>query len=426
MVFDKIVNRLRERFSDIKDNRRNNYTYPLVDMLSTAFAMFSLKDSSLSLFRDKYSTRAENLQRIYGVETLCGDTALREGLDLVNPTELQALFGIPIAQLRKAGVLKNREVLEGYTIVSVDGTGHYCSGKKGCPQCMVKKHRNGEVSYYHQLLGAVMVHPREKTVFPVACEAIVKQDGSKKNDCELNACKRLIPQIRKILPREKILAIFDALYANGPHVKSLAKANINYVIGTKGQTLVDMEIREKKENGDIQEIVWESKGVRHTIFYANDLVFNTVYPDIKTNYFEYSQVDIKTGESLFYSTWITDLEVTQENVKELIDVARARWEIENETFNTLKNQGYHLEHNYGHGKENLATNFAIMTFLAFLTDQVTQHLNKSFQKAKKACRTFKNLWETVRNVFSLVPAKSMEAIYKFISKKKMLNIPALE
>ena len=426
MLFDKIVGRLREKFMEVRDNRRKNLSYPLVDMLSIGFAMFSLKDSSLSCFRDNYSVRSENLKQIYGIETLCGDTALREGLDVVNSKELQPLFAIPIAELRLSGELKEREVLGGYTAVSVDGTGHYCSCKKQCPQCMVKKHRNGKFTYYHQLLGAVMVHPKQKTVFPVACEAIVKQDGSTKNDCELNACKRLIPQIRKILPDQKIIAIFDALYANGPHVQSLKAANINYIIGTKGQTVVDMQVRAKKEKGEIQQIVWQKKGVKHTIFFTNDLMLNTVYPDTKTNYFEYSQVDIQTGESLFYSTWMTDIEVTVENVKELVQVARARWKIENETFNTLKNQGYHLEHNYGHGKKNLATNFAILTFLAFLVDQVTEHLDQNFQRAKKACKTLKNLWYRIRTVFDLAIASSMDAIYRFIITKKPLDMPPLE
>ena len=105
--------------------------------------------------------------------------------------------------------------------------------------------------------------------------------------------------------------------------------------------------------------------------------------------------------------------------------ARARWKIENETFNTLKNQGYHLEHNYGHGKLNLATNFAILTFIAFLVNQITQYLDTNFQKAKKACKTFKSLWEKVRMVFYLIPVKSMDAIYRFILLKKQLKMMPL-
>ena len=100
--------------------------------------------------------------------------------------------------------------------------------------------------------------------------------------------------------------------------------------------------------------------------------------------------------------------------------------IENETFNTLKKQGYHLEHNYGHGKKNLATNFMLLTFLAFLVDQIAQQLDKDFQRAKQASKTLKGLWEKVRSVFYLLPTTSMSAIYRFITKKEQVKIPPLE
>lgn len=426
MIFDSIVNRLVEAFSSVKDNRRANTTYHLTDLLSIAFAMFSLKDSSLSSFRDKFSIRGENLERIYGIRELCGDTALRSGLDLVKPKELQALFSIPLAQLRKSKALEKRKVLDKYLVVSIDGTSHYCSGAKSCGQCMIKKHRNGKVSYYHQLLGAVMVNPNESTVFPVACEAIVKQDGSTKNDCEQNAVKRLLPQIRKMLPHDEVLAVLDALYATGPVVKELNKAQMHYIIGTKGKTFVDMEVRDLKKKGIIHQIEWEEKDILHRIYYANDLILNGANQDIKTNYFEYYQEDLGSNRQLFYSTWISDLVIDQTNIKELISVARSRWKIENETFNTLKNQGYHLEHNYGHGQKHLATNFAILCFLAFLVDQIVQHLDTNFQKAKKVCRTKKELWSRVRAIIELIPALSMDAIYRFIVKKKKINMPTLE
>jgi len=233
---------LRIGFQSIKDPRSTNITYELPSLLSLAFAMFHLKDSSLSSFKEQFSVRAENLQRVYGVDVLMGDTALREGIDQVPPKELQELFIPHLDFLSHKGVLKERHVLGEYTVISVDGTGHYCSGTKGCPQCLVKKHRNGKVSYYHQLLGAVAVHPNQSTVFPVACEPIIKQDGSNKNDCELNASKRIIPQIRKALRDEKIIAIFDALYINGPHIKALMHEEMSYIIGSKGQTYVDVQV----------------------------------------------------------------------------------------------------------------------------------------------------------------------------------------
>ena len=71
-------------------------------------------------------------------------------------------------------------------------------------------------------------------------------------------------------------------------------------------------------------------------------------------------------------TWITDLPVTRAEAPATARMARSRWKIENETFNTLKNQGYGLEHNYGHGHQYLANTLATLMMLAFLMDQIQQ------------------------------------------------------
>jgi hypothetical protein len=428
-MIDELIELVRLGFSKIQDVRRWNSSYELSSYLNLVFAMFHLKDSSLSSFKEQYSVRGANLQRVYGVEVLPGDTAIREAIDKINPVALQSLFQPQLDLLQEKGVLKARHVLGGYTVVSVDGTGHYCSGKKGCPQCLVKNHRNGKKTYYHQLLGAVAVHPVQSTVFPVACEAIIQQDGNKKNDCELNGSKRIIPQIRAALRDEKIIGVFDALYINGPHIIALKAAEINYIIGTKGQTYVDVQVKALKNKDKLQQLqtyTWKSKGKICTVNFTNGLILNGQHQEIITNYFEFIEIDAKTKETTFYSTWITDLTIDRTNVRELVAVARSRWKIENETFNTLKNQGYHLEHNYGHGKKYLATNFAILTFLAFLVDQIAQHLDKDFQAAKAACETFKAFWERIRSVFYLVPTLSMSAIYRFVVLKKQINISPLE
>lgn len=425
-MIDKIIQLVRSGFEGVTDLRRNNSSYTMANLLNIGFAMFHLKDSSLSSFREQFSVRAENLECVYGVKELPGDTALRQGIDDVLPQELQALFKPMMDFLHKQGVLKERHVLDGYTVVTVDGTGHYCSGVKSCPQCMIKNHRDGKKTYYHQLLGAVAVHPDQSTVFPVACEAIIKQDGSTKNDCELNASKRIIPQIRKALGDEKIIAVFDALYINGPHIKALEGENMSYIIGSKGKTYVDIQVENLRKTNKLQNLTWKTKDKKCVANFTNGLILNGQYQEMLTNYFEYIETDMETGEQTFYSTWITDIEINTQNIKELIGVARSRWKIENETFNTLKNQGYHLEHNYGHGKKNLATNFAILTFLAFLTDQIAQHLDKDFQAAKDICKTFKALWEKIRSIFYLLPTMSMNAIYRFIIKRQQVKIPALE
>ena len=100
--------------------------------------------------------------------------------------------------------------------------------------------------------------------------------------------------------------------------------------------------------------------------------------------------------------WVTDIEITDDNVFELMRGARARWKIENETFNTLKNQGYHFEHNFGHGNKNLSNVFANMMLLAFLIDQVQELCCPVFQKAITFHLRKKYLWEGVKSLSVLL------------------------
>lgn len=424
-MIDELIKLVRAGFMSIKDHRKYNSTYSLGDLLSAGFAIFSLKDPSLLAFRQQFPLRSENLKRIYGIEQIPEDTALREGLDRVEPTVLQAQFKPLLDRLRKEDMVKHRQVLGGFTLLAADGTQHFCSGSRSCAHCLTKQHRNGSTTYHHQLLGAVWVQPGEKTVFPIAVEPIVRQDGNVKNDCELNAAKRLVPQIRQVMPEEKLLLTLDALYTNAPLIRLLKEYRISFLIGVK-DGYVPIQAERLAADGALKEISWEAKGRICAIRFANGLILNGQNQDIIVNYLEYMEVDPDSAEVAFFNSWVTDLPITEENAKEMVTVARTRWKIENETFNTLKNQGYHLEHNYGHGTKYLATNFAILTFLAFLTDQIAQCLDKTFQNALEICQTKKALWEKVRQVFDLLPALSMNAIYRFIALNRQDNHPLLE
>ncbi len=86
---------------------------------------------------------------------------------------------------------------------------------------------------------------------------------------------------------------------------------------------------------------------------------------------------------------------------------RARWKIETETFNTLKNQAYNLEHNYGHGEQNLSVVLALLMFLAFLVDQVQQLSCPLFQAVWHKMGTKCHLWEEIRNCFHRLMFDSM-------------------
>ena len=431
-MVDKLIQSIKIGFKQVTEHRYKNASIDLEDYLQSAFAMFHLKDPSVHQYRLNYLEREENLQNIYHVNFLPSDSAMREGIDGINPADIQECYKIPHQQLVEYGIMDEYKVLDRYQVILFDGTQHYCSAKTPCKHCLKKEYRNkkGEVTkttYSHQALAAVMAHPDHKEVFPIACEAIVKQDGSQKNDCELNASKRLIPEVRSMLPVDdyELIGVFDGLYPNGPHIKLLAEHHMRYVIGIQdGYVLV--QIAALKTQNALQTRQYSGlKGKKSIVRWTNSLVLNGQHQEISTNYFEYEEFDAN-GKRIYFNSWITDIPIDQDNIKELVKIGRSRWKIENETFNTLKNQGYNLEHSYGHGEQFLATNFMILTFLAFLVDQIAQKLDEAFKKAWNYCKTKKKLWERIRQVFDLIPCMSMNVIYRFIAREIKINFPRLE
>lgn len=107
---------------------------------------------------------------------------------------------------------------------------------------------------------------------------------------------------------------------------------------------------------------------------------------------------------------------------------RARWHIENETFNTLKNQGYHFEHNYGHGVQNLSVVFAMLMMLAFLVDQTQQLCCGLFRAVWQKLGSKRALWEILRSHFYHFTFRSMRQLYEAMlyDLAKGMPLPTLD
>ena len=104
------------------------------------------------------------------------------------------------------------------------------------------------------------------------------------------------------------------------------------------------------------------------------------------------------GHVTYSNAFVNSLPVTRDTVAEIVACARARWKIENESFNVLKSNGYHLEHNFGHGKQNLAMMFAAMNLLAFALHTVCDCLDQLWTKARTAKRARTRFFEHIRTI----------------------------
>lgn len=424
MLFDDLVLDLKERFVKLEEPRANNATYSVSDILMCGFALFSVKDSSLLKFTKELRSRKSNMKNIFHIDNAPSDTTVRTILDKVPTSKLKPLFKPYLEELDYQGIIQKHEVLDGYSYIPIDGAQYFTSKKVHCENCLTKVIK-GETHYHHNALAAVIVNPRYSEVFPVSLEEIVKQDGKKKNDSELAAFKRLVPQIRQNLPSQRICIGGDALYANGPTVQFLQRPEIDMSFifsvkpGSQGYLFLQVERLEKE--GKLTIYSTEANGKKYITKYANGLMLNGKYNDILVNFIQHEEHDLKTGKMKLFS-FITDIEITLKNYKKVVQIGRSRWKIENETFNTLKNNGYEFEHNFGHGKENLSANFSVLMFLAFLFDQIQQSVNQKFLAARRKAGSTKALWEKIRQIFDLAVVESMQMIYKIIAKEIKMKI----
>ena len=352
---------------------------------------------------------------------------MRQILDEVAPEELAVLPGqyidLLLGEKHLLPFQLQGKYLDGLLYVPLDGTQYFDSKVIHGPCCLTKKHKDGSITYHHNALVAVIAHPDLAQVLPTRCEEIRIQDGRSKNDHELCAATRLLPHVKQALGSQKAIIGGDSLFANAPFIRTTTGLGFHYLLTIKEGYQGYPFIQFNKLSLDKKTKVFQTKDKKYQSYYefANNLILNGDNQDIKVNFVHFKQINTKTGETITFD-FITDIPLCIENISQIVKIGRTRWKIENETFNTLKNQGYQYEHNFGHGSKFLSQNFAQLMLLAFLFDQIQQILDPLFKKALTICASKKLLWIRLRQIFDLVPCKNMEDIYKIIAKQIKLNI----
>jgi Transposase DDE domain len=424
---DALFRRLRIGFADITDHRPGTPKISLPDALMSAFAMFSLKSPSLLAFDDE--RKEGNLQHVYGIGHVPCDTRMREILDPVDPETLRPLFKSVFGALQRGKALEEMVFIDGHYLLALDGTVYHSSQEVHCDSCLERHHRNGTVTYSHQMLGAVLLHPDRREVIPLMPEAIIKQDGTEKNDCERNAAKRFLSKLRQDHPHLKLIVTEDSLSSNAPHIRTLIDHDCHDILGVKegDHGYLFAQVAAAEEAGKVRYYDRDDaqSGLRHRFRFASDLPLNEANPDVRVNFLECWEWD---GNQVQHFSWVTDLRLTKGTVYQIMRGGRARWGIENETFNTLKNQGYHFEHNYGHGYQNLSVVFALLMMLAFLVDQVQQLCCPLFQAAWAKMGSKRRLWERMRALFYDYALESMRQLLEalFYGLKKPAPVFAVD
>jgi hypothetical protein len=373
-------------FPDTRDGRGGNIA--MADFGLSAFSMFFMQSASFLSYQrtlDKGHGRS-NCRTLFGIEKIPSDNYIRSHLDAADPNHLQPLFTRMEALFKQELALKKTfSRLGDRTLIAWDGTEYFNSYKIKCSQCLTRKRSNGQTECYHTLLSATVVAPGVTRVVPLMPEFIAKQDGAEKQDCERNAVKRWFEKHGARLKDMNPVYLGDDLFACQP-IAEMVRANGDDFIFTckdtshkalydfmAGTTLEQHEEKvRKRDKTDIFRYRWiENVPIRD----GKDAM--------NVNWVGFQILDAK-GNVKYSMAWVTSLPVSKKNVAEIVACGRARWKIENESFNVLKNHGYELEHSFGHGRQFLAMTLAAFNLLAFAWHSILDLLDPPWQAAREA------------------------------------------
>jgi len=404
-------------FCKLEDRRQSGkINHSLHDCLMSAFAMMLLQDPSLLEFQRRIEDKKQfsNLSNVFQVQSVPKDTQMRQSLDQIPTNLLNPIFSDWFQRLQRGKHLEQYKFLDRYYLVPVDGSQYFSSNTIQCSGCLQANSKSG-TRYYHQILQAVIVHPDMRQVLPLAPEPIQNTDGNKKQDCEINAGKRIVANIRKQHPKLPIIIVGDGLYSKQPFVDAAKQSRMSFILVAKpdDHKVLFEWVHELQALGDGDSLeLTDKKGRKHRYRWINNVPLNGSKDADNVNFFQYEL--IPKNKVTYRNSWVTDIAVDELNVVDLVKGGRARWKIENETFNTLKNQGYHIEHNYGHGSQHLSMNFFVLNLMAFYMHQIFELTDRLYQRCRLKTSSRKAFFSLLRYTFQLLLFRDWQHFLNFI------------
>jgi hypothetical protein len=410
--FQSLLNSVKEIIEplDSKDLRdQTRIDYKISDCVISNFAMMFFQDASMLQFQRKMEDeyQSSNLRNLFGIKNIPSDSTLRTMLDKIDPQTFAPIFSNIISKLDRSGELEKFSI-NGKYLCLIDGSQYHCSGKINCKHCLTKNHQNKTISYAHQVLVPAIVNPKLKEVLPLMPEEIRNEDGKDKQDCEINAAKRLIPKLKQY--NLSFILCGDAMFANQNIIELAQENGFSYMLTTKSATLLDRA--KNSSNLRSKEVI--IKGKKYCYEWLNGVSLNYNKETIMVNYFSLKIIDIKTQKITYQNSWITDLKIEGELVEAFVGAARSRWKIENECFNVLKNNGYQMEHNYGHGEEYLAANYFLLTLLSHLFHQIHQLVDEVYQKLRIKKGPLVVLWSDLKAAIKMMIFDSWDQLINYL------------
>jgi hypothetical protein len=391
------------------------------DAILGAFSMFFMQNESfLEHQRQMTSLHGKsNAQTMFGIFHIPTNQQIKNILDGIPATALIGVFDWVYQVMRDQGLLQSFEYLGGL-MVALDGTQYHSSQKIKCDCCSSRQHANGKVTYYHSAILPVIIAPGQSQVISLAPELITPQDGHEKQDCEVEAAKRWVEKHASKMKGHHITLLGDDIYSRQPMCEGIIAAEMNFVFTclpeSHAHLYESLEALDKLGSIKELEVKQGSKSRQETLTYryVNDIPINGSKKSYSINWCEVKVIRDSDGKILYNNAFATKHELDEESVVQVVEAGRSRWKTENENHNILKTKGYHLEHNFGHGQEHLASTLLILNLMAFLFHTALHLVDEKYQEARKKRGTRKGFFQDITSLTKYLLFESWQALLDFM------------
>jgi hypothetical protein len=429
-TFNRLVEVFRSTVEQFADERTgDNVMYSMADAAMGAFSVFFTQSPSFLDFQRNLEVTqgCSNAQSLFGMTQTPSDNHIRNLLDPVPPSTVFPIFSYAVDALHGLGHLEPYRSINGDLLVALDGTRHFCSSKIHCEQCSVTHHKNGTVTYSHTVVTPVIVAPGNSRVIPLAPVFITPQDGHEKQDCENAAAKRWLSDYGARYHALGVTILGDDLYCKQPLCEAFIREGLNFILVCKPdshKTLYEW-VAELAATGDVQTREIKRRKGKHrytdTYRFANQVPLRDGEEALDVNWCELTTTR-DDGKVVYKNAFATNHPITEVNVAEVVRDGRARWKVENENNNTLKTKGYHLTHNFGHGKKHLSSLLATFNLLAFLFHTLLDLMDTRYQRIRQFLPR-KRFFNDLRALTCYLCFDSWDALMAFMIEKLKLDVP---
>lgn len=424
LSFDLFIGHLKSHFSLLPDTRTgSNTSFNIADAALSAFSVFFTQSPSFLAYQTQMQeTKGKNnAASLFQVKNIPSDNQIRNLLDPIHPSQLSGIFELSLNYLSQAGYLENYRNINGTLLMAFDGVCYHSSKKISCDNCFQRQHKDGSTDYSHSAITPVIVAPGNPHVISLMPEFITPQDGDAKQDSEHKATKRWLKSHASKLKSLNVTCLGDDLYSHQPLCEAMLESGCHFLLTCKQdshKSLYEM-IEACRLEGGITTVVlpWRhgKKHYKNTYRFINQIPLRESEDALLVNWCELTTTDVN-GKNVYKNAFVTDHLITESNVDELVKAGRTRWKIENENNNTLKTKGYHLNHNFGHGKQYLSQTLLTLNLIAFLLHTILHLNDKAYQLIRDKLPTRKTFFNDIRALTRYMYFEDWQRLLEFMMR----------